>query len=233
MNWLRFKGFIGTGVCGAFELQLAMTGASEKSLVRAGKVRGKDFDCIYLHPNDHAGYYPGACQIHLKLVFSLPDGTILGAQGVAEKNADRRIDVISMCMQMGGTVYDLAEAELCYAPQFGSAKDAVNMAGMYATNVLENYSNVVHWDSVPEQKDIFLLDCREAGEFANGAYPGAVSIPLSEIRTRLSEVPKDKTVWVYCQSGVRAHTCLRMLLQNGYNAKNISGGYLSYPHALK
>lgn len=227
----KFNGILGTGICGAFGLQVAMTGVSEKVLTRAGKVRGKDYDTVYLHPNDHVGYYPGAQQIHMKVVFTVPDGKVLGAQATGMNGADRRIDVISMAIQMGATVYDLAEAELCYAPQFGAAKDPVNLVGMYGVNVLKGYSTIAWWDSVESRKnDIFLLDCREKGEFANGSCGGAVNIPLSEIRTRLDEVPKDREVWVFCQSGVRAHTCQRMLLQQGYNVKNISGGYLSYAY---
>ncbi len=163
----RFRGVQATAVVGVLGLTVASTGASEKGLRRAG-VTG--FQKVYLHPGHHAGYYPGAREIHLKLVFSVPDGRILGAQAVGFEGVEKRIDVIATAIQFNGKVHDLAEAELCYAPQFGAAKDPVNLAGMLAENVLNGDMPVADWSEL-EQTDALLLDVREADEFMRGHIP--------------------------------------------------------------
>ncbi len=218
----RFRGVQGTAICGVFGLQVASTGASEKALRRAGM---EDFECVFLHPMNHVGYYPGAKMIHLKLVFRKSDGRILGAQAVGEADVDRRIDAIAMAIQFGGTVYDLEEAELCYAPQFGAAKDAVNHAGMIASNLLRGDHPICH---DPGDGSAYLLDVRDLDEFEEGHIEGAVNLPLNDLRSRLAELPRDREIIVYCRVGLRGYYATRILLQHGFRVKNLSGGFLSY-----
>ncbi len=219
-----FRGVQATAVVGVFGLTVASTGASEKGLRRAGV---DDFQAVHLHPGHHAGYYPGARPIHLKLLFRVPDGRVLGAQAVGHEGVERRIDVIAMAIQMGGTVRDLAEAELCYAPQFGSAKDPVNLAGMVATNHLDGLMPVAQWQALSTGTRV-LLDVREPGEFAAGHIPGARNIPLSHLRQRVEELPRSQPLAVYCGVGQRAYYAIRFLTQRGYDAANLSGGYTTY-----
>lgn len=216
----KFRGVQGTAICGVMGLMAAATGASEKSLKRAGM---NDYEKIYLHPGSHAGYYPGAKPIHLKLLFHKSDGLILGAQAVGEDGVDKRIDVIAMAIQKHGTIYDLEEAELCYAPQFGGAKDPVNFAGMIAANVLRGDMPIVHWDEPAGNKTMYL-DVRSKGEFASGNVDHALNIPLDKLRSHLSEIPKDADLRVYCAVGQRGYLATRLLLQHGIHARNISGG---------
>ena len=221
----HFRGVQGTAICGVFGLQVAATGASEKALVRAGDT---DFEKIYLHPTQHAGYFPGAKRMHLKLLFRKSNGRILGAQAVGEEGVDRRIDVIAMAIQKEGTVYDLEEAELCYAPQFGGAKDAVNFAGMIAANVLRGDLPIVHW-SEPVTADTILLDVRDPDEFTSGHADGALNIPVGGLRHRLAELPRDKEIRVYCAVGQRGYLATRILMQNGFSVRNLSGGLAMQP----
>lgn len=219
-----FRGVQGTSVCGVFGLTIAATGANEKMLKRLGWDYGK----VYLHPGHHVGYYPNAKPIDLKLLFSRQDGRILGAQAVGEEGTEKRIDVIAMALQMGATVFDLEEAELCYAPQFGAAKDPVNMAGMIAANALRGDAPLVHWQQLGDLDDALLLDVRNVDEFAAEHVEGAVNIPLSELRDRLHELNPDQEIWVYCQVGQRAYYASRTLRLNGFNAYNLSGGFKTY-----
>ena len=218
----RFRGSQGTSIIGLFNAAAAWTGASEKTLNRIGD---KDYEKVYLYPNSHAGYYPGARPIAMKVIFRKSDGRLLGAQALGEDNVDKRISALAVALQMGATVYNLEEAELCYAPQFGSAKDPVNFAGMVAADVLRGDMPIRHWDSA---KDAFVLDVREPFELAVESCTGAVNIPLGQLRARLKEVPRDREVHVLCRSGQRAYVALRILLQNGYKARDISGGMLSF-----
>ena len=220
----RFRGVQATAVVGVLGLTAATTGATEKSLRRDGV---SNFDAVYLHPGHHAGYYPGAQPIHLKLLFSTPDGCILGAQAVGHEGVEKRVDVVAMAIQRGGTVHDLAEAELCYAPQFGAAKDPVNLAGMLAENVLNGDMPVADWRGVGHG-DALVLDVREAGEYMAGHVSGTVHLPLSQLRQRYSELPPDRDIWVYCAVGQRAYYAVRFLTQHGYRAWNLSGGYNTY-----
>jgi NADPH-dependent 2,4-dienoyl-CoA reductase/sulfur reductase-like enzyme/rhodanese-related sulfurtransferase len=222
----RFRGVQGTAICGVFGLAVAATGASEKSLRRAGIA---DFQKIYLHPGHHVSYFPGAKPIHIKLLFRKSDGRILGAQAVGEKDADKRIDVIATAIQFGGTVYDLEEAELCYAPQFGGAKDPVNYAGMIASNHLRGDLPLADWAELPDTAAL-LVDVRDPDEFKAGHIPGAVNFPVNEIRRRLGELPKDRELWLYCGVGQRAYYAARALLQNGFKARNLPGGIRTYGH---
>ncbi len=222
----RFRGAQSTAVCGAFGLTIAMTGASEKTLRRRGI---RDFEKIYLHPDSHAGYYPGANPMHIKLLFSRHDGKVLGAQAIGEAGVEKRVDVIAMAIQMGATVYDLEEAELCYAPQYSSAKDPVNLAGMIAANVLRGDLPITPWSELPETK-AFLLDVREPLEFNAGQIDGAVNIPLGQLRQRLGELPRDRHILLCCGIGQRAYYAVRLLLQRGFNASVLSGGMRTYNH---
>lgn len=222
---VRFRGVQATAVCGAFGLTVAMTGASEKTLARAGIERHQS---VYLHPGHHVSYYPGARPIHLKLTFDAHNGRILGAQAVGEEGTARRIDVIAMALQKGGTVYDLEEAELCYAPQYGAAKDPVNLAGMIAANVLRGDHPLAHWRDMDAADNPLLLDVRTAAEFGAGHVDGAVNIPLDQLRERLDEIPPDREVWGYCAVGQRAYYATRALLQRGIPVRNVSGGFQTY-----
>eukprot|EP00775_Hariotina_reticulata_P002903 gene2903-3191_t len=217
-----YRGSQGTSVVGIFDLTLAGTGANEKTL----KHTQIPYNKIYIHANQHAGYYPGAKTIDFKLLFS-PD-----AVGEAE-GVEKRVDVVSAFMQKHGTVFDLEEAELCYAPQYGSAKDVINLAGMVAGNVLRGDHPVVHWDEqdwadLGRDPRALLVDVREPAEVARGALEDAVNFPLSSLREHLHELPKDKKLYVYCQVGLRGYNATRQLLLAGLDAVNVSGGYRSY-----
>ena len=221
----RFRGSQGTSIIGLFGGTAAWTGASEKTLKRLGD---SDYEKVYLYPNSHAGYYPGAKPIAMKVIFRKSDGRLLGAQALGEDNVDKRISALAMAIQMGATVYDLEEAELCYAPQFGSAKDPVNFAGMVAADVLRGDMPLSHWESAEKA---FLLDVREPVELAVESEPRAVNIPLGQLRSRLGELPRDREIMVICRSGGRAYYATRVLLQNGFKARTLAGGMLSRTHA--
>ena len=216
----HFRGAQGTAVCGAFGLTMASTGASEKALRRAGIA---DYEKVYLHPGHHVAYYPGARPIHLKLLFRRSDGRVLGAQAVGEEGVDKRIDVIATAIQLGGTVHDLGEAELCYAPQFGAAKDPVNLAGFIAENVRNGDMPLV-----TPQEGALVLDVREPAECANGMLPGAVNIPLHQLRARVEELPRGTPIHVYCAVGQRGYYAVRLLRQSGFDASNFSGGWQTW-----
>ncbi|MFI5007409.1 MAG: FAD-dependent oxidoreductase [Solirubrobacterales bacterium] len=218
----RYAGTQGTAICKVFDLAFAMTGASESGLVKAGK----PFRRIYVHPADHATYYPGAQPISMKLLFDPQDGGILGAQAVGASGVDKRIDVIATALRAGMTVYDLEDLELCYAPPFGSAKDPVNMAGFVASNVLRE--DVRLWE--PEDLATLsawqaLLDVRTAAEFRKGTIPGATCVPVDDLRGRISELPKEKELLIFCEVGVRGYVAARLLTQRGFRVRNLSGGY--------
>ena len=221
----RYRGTQGTSICQIFEAAIAQTGASEKLLTQLGRM---DFEKIYLYPNSHAGYYPGAKMLAIKVLFQKSDGRLLGAQVLGEDGVAKRIDSFAMAIQMGCTVYDLEEAELCYAPPYGSAKDPVNFAGMVAANFLRGDMPLCHWDSVD---GAFLLDVRNPPELAVECVPGALNIPLPQLRSRLDELPRNREILVICRSAVRAYYATRILMQNGFQARNISGGMLARSHA--
>ena len=217
----RFRGTQGTSIIGLFGGAAAWTGVNEKTLKRLGDT---DYEKIYLYPNSHAGYYPGAKPIAMKIIFRKSNGRLLGAQAVGLDGVDKRISALAALLQMGATVYDLEEAELCYAPQFGSAKDPVNFAGMIAADVLRGDMPLSHWDTA---ENAFLLDVREPVELAVEDVPGAYHIPSGQLRARLAELPRDREIQVICRSGQRAYYATRILLQNGFRAKDVSGGMLS------
>ncbi|QDV88438.1 FAD-dependent oxidoreductase [Stieleria magnilauensis] len=218
-----YRGTQGTAVVGVFGKVAAMTGQSEKTLRR----EGLRYEKIYIHPTDHAGYYPGAEAMTLKLLFDPDDGAILGAQCVGGNGVDKRIDVIAMAIQAGMTVYDLEESELCYAPQFGHAKDPINMAGFVAAGVLRGDQPIVHVDTLNDKSHdpSFLLDVRSEAEFAAGHLPGATNIPIEQLRERLGEVPRDQTITAYCKVGQRGYLATRVLMQHHFDVANLSGGY--------
>jgi NADPH-dependent 2,4-dienoyl-CoA reductase/sulfur reductase-like enzyme/rhodanese-related sulfurtransferase len=218
----HFRGTQGTAVVGLFGATVAWTGVNEKTLGRLGD---DDFEKVYIYPNSHAGYYPGARPIAMKVLFRRSDGRVLGAQAMGEDGVDKRISELALAIQLGATVYDLEEVELCYAPPFGSAKDPVNFAGMVAAGVLRGDMPLVHWDST---HDGLLLDVRESFELAVEEVPDAVNIPMGELRSRLDELPRDREILVVCRSGQRAYTATRCLLQHGYDARVVSGGMLSH-----
>ncbi len=220
----RFRGTQGTSIIGLFDGTAAWTGASEKTLKRLGD---DDYEKIYLYPNSHAGYYPGAKPIALKVLFRKSDGRLLGAQALGEVGVDKRISSLAALLQMGATIYDLEESELCYAPQFGSAKDPVNFAGMVAVDITKGDMPISHWN---EMEDGLILDVREPFELAVENVEGAINIPLGQLRGRLDELPRDKPIQVVCRSGQRAYYATRMLMQNGFDARTLAGGMLSRAH---
>jgi rhodanese-related sulfurtransferase len=220
----RYRGTQGTSICQLFEGTIAQTGASEKLLTQLGD---QDYERIYLYPNSHAGYYPGAKMLAVKVLFRKSNGRLLGAQVLGEDGVPKRIDSFAMAIQMGGTIYDLEEAELSYAPPYGSAKDPVNFAGMVAANILRGDMPVCHWNAGNGE---FLLDVRNPPELAVESVPGALNIPLPQLRARLGELPRDREILVFCRSAQRAYYATRILLQNGFKARNISGGMLARSH---
>ena len=221
----KFRGTQGTSVVGVLGLVTAFTGPSEKMIKQLG--RWQEMEKVYLHPGHHALYYPGASPISLKLIFEKTSGRVISAQAVGAAGVEKRIDVISMAIQKNATVFDLEEAELCYAPQFGSAKDPVNIAGMIAANVARGDVALTHWEEVGRNSAL-ILDVREPKEYQRGHVEGAQNLPLDQIRDRLADLPKDKEIWTYCFVGQRSYYAARALVQYGFNVKNISGGYKTY-----
>ena len=216
-----FRGMQGTAVVGVFGMTAAMTGMSEKALQRTAL----NYQKIYLHPTHHAGYYPGAERMSLKLLFDPESGKLLGAQAVGVSGVDKRIDVLAIAIQAGMTVFDLEEAELAYAPQFGSAKDPINMAGFIAAGVVRGDAKVAH---VADLTGAAVLDVRTRMEFEGGHIPGAVNLPLDELREGLGKVDLGRRTIAYCQLGQRGYLATRILTQAGCDIANLSGGYLTY-----
>ena len=221
----KYRGTQGTAILGFFDHTAAMTGASEKTLKRLGTAYRK----VYVHPAHHAGYYPGAETMTLKLLFEPHTGKLLGAQAVGRAGVDKRIDVLAMAIQARMTVFDLEESELCYAPQYGSAKDPVNMAGFVAAGLLRGEHPQIDWETLVAVPDSSLLfDVRTEQEFAKGHIPGAINLPIDHLRFRLSEIPRDRPIVAYCQVGQRGLLATRILLQAGFDVSNLGGGYKTY-----
>ncbi|HMB03795.1 MAG TPA: FAD-dependent oxidoreductase [Isosphaeraceae bacterium] len=227
----RYRGTQGTAIVRVFDLTAALTGASEKILRRLGRPYRK----VYLHPTQHAGYYPGAWPMMLKLLFDPITGKLLGAQAVGREGVDKRIDVLAVAIQAGMTAFDLEEVELAYSPQYGSAKDAINMAGFVAGGQLRGDHPQVSaeqllsmsLDGGPSRPPV-ILDVRTPEEFAAGHLPDAVNIPVDELRSRLAELPHDRPLVAYCQVGQRGYLAVRLLREAGYQAMNLSGGFKTY-----
>ena len=226
----KYKGTYGTSVVRSFELYAACVGLNEKLLI-AKKI---PYSCIHIHPGSHAGYYPGAKQVHLKLLFDPSGGKIYGAQAVGEDGIEKRIDVIATAMQGGLTVDDLAELELCYAPPVGSAKDVVNMAGMAAQNIVEGLVSQVEWrelEKLARDPGTVILDVRNPGEVKKTGKLAdrSINIPLNDLRSNLDEIPKDKHLVVSCASGQRSYYACRILRQHGFeNVDNLGGAYATF-----
>ncbi len=227
----KYQGTYGTAIVRVFKQAAACTGANEKSLRKAGI----PYHAIHLHPGSHAGYYPGAAPIALKLLFAPATGKLLGAQAVGPDGVDKRIDVLATALKAGMTVHELAELELAYAPPFGSAKDPINLAGMAAENVLAGDVALAQWHEVKSlDKDrALILDVRTEAERNTGFIPGSVHIPLNQLRQRLGELPKDLEILVSCQSGQRSYFACRLLNQRGFRTRNLTGSYRTWKTAVK
>ena len=219
---------IGTAIVKVFDLMIAATGWNEKRLSASGRA----FKVIHTHPNSHAGYYPGAKQMALKMIFDAKTGEILGAQGVGIEGVDKRIDVIATAIRGGITAPELADLELAYAPPFGSAKDPINMLGYIAENMMSGLLETAQWSQIDEFEDrgFQLVDVRTSSEYAAGSIPGAMSMPVDEIRGRVAELT-NKDVLVNCQVGQRGHTATMLLKELGFNAVNLDGGYLTWSNS--
>jgi len=219
---------IGTAIVKVFDLMIAATGWNEKRL----SASGRNYKIIHTHPNSHAGYYPGAEQMSLKLIFDAKTGEILGAQGIGKEGVDKRIDVIATAIRGGITAPELADLELAYAPPFGSAKDAINMLGYISENLMSGLLETAQWSEIDDFADrgFQLVDVRTASEYAAGNIPGAMSMPVDEIRARIAEMT-NKDVLVNCQVGQRGHTATMLLKELGFNAVNLDGGYLTWSNS--
>lgn len=224
------RGALGTGIVKVFGLVAAKTGWSERQL----RAAHRDFYVVHVHPGSHAGYYPGAETLSIKLIADPVSDRILGAQIIGRDGVDKRIDVIATAMRAGLPAAELAHLELAYAPQFGSAKDAVNIVGYVAENSRNGTTPSLQWHELAEavQQGAALVDVRSPGEFAAGGIPGAINIPLDELRDRLHELPPGPLL-VHCQVGQRGHVATRLLLQRGFEARNLDGGYRTWQDGAK
>ena len=218
----------GTAIVKVFDLTIAISGWSEKKL----KAAGRDFVAVHNHPASHAGYYPGAQGMALKLLIDPKTQLILGVQGVGKEGVDKRIDVIATAMRGGITAPELADLELAYAPPFGSAKDPVNMLGYISENVLSGITPTVQWNEVESKvaEGFTILDVRSVGEVDRGTLPGAINVPIDEIRERKEEIPQGK-ILVTCQVGQRGHAATRLLRELGHDAVNLDGGYMTWSNS--
>jgi CoA-disulfide reductase len=226
-----YKGTLGTSVAKIFDYTVSTTGNNEKTLKRLGV----NYQAIHIHPASHAGYYPGAYPIALKLLFDPSTGKILGAQGVGKDGVEKRIDVLATAIKGGLTVFDLTELELAYAPPFSSAKDPVNMAGYVASNIIDDGIKTIQWYEVDDiiKNGGMLIDVREPVERERGYIEGSINISLNDLRNRLDELPKDQTIYVSCQVGLRGYLATRILMANGIKAVNVDGGWKTYSAVIK
>jgi rhodanese-related sulfurtransferase len=226
-----YRGTLGTAILRVFDLTAACTGANE-AILRKNDI---PFEALHLHPNAHAGYFPGAHPISLKVLFSTRDGRLLGAQAVGIDGVDKRIDVLATALAGKMTVDDLADLELCYAPPYGSAKDPINLAGMAAQNVLNGDVRIVQWSDVAGLDPVktVILDVRDANERSAGAIPNSLHIPLGELRQRIAELPRDKEILAHCQTGQRSYNACRILQQHGFACRNLTGSYKTWRAATE
>ncbi|MFC1865752.1 FAD-dependent oxidoreductase [Chloroflexota bacterium] len=228
-----FRGVQSTSVCGIFGMTVASTGLTENVLLRLNKVGNNiEYEKVYLYPGQHVSYYPGPSQIAMKLIFSTKDGRVLGAQAVGKEGVDKRIDVVSVAIQNNATVYDLEESELCYAPQYGAAKDPINVAGMIAANSLRGDAPLAHWEDIKDTR-AFILDVRNRSEYTSEHIDRAINIPLNELRSRMHELPFEGEIWTYCGVGQRSYYAARALRLNQFNARNLSGGMHTYKNLTR
>lgn len=214
----------GTSVAKVFDLTAASTGSSEKALIKRGMEKGRDYETIIITQNSHAGYYPGAVPLTLKLLFSTDGKTIYGAQVVGRDGVDKRIDTLSVAIRLGAGIKELTHLELAYAPPFSSAKDPVNMAGFTAENLLEGNVSFSSWDVIEKNPQIQVLDVREDGELMAFALPHATHIPLGQLRKRLKELDPSKEIVTFCAIGVRAYNAARILMQHGFKQVKVYPG---------
>lgn len=228
-NKRKYRGSIGTSVAKVFDLTVATAGANAK-LLRANHI---DYVSSYTHGASHAGYYPNALPLSIKILFAPGTGRLLGAQVVGCDGADKRIEMFEQIIREGGTVYDLTELEHAYAPPYSSAKDPVNMAGYVAGNILEGQVRIIHWREIASLSDETLrIDVRTQDEFAMGTIPGFVNIPLDELREHLDELPRERPIVVTCAVGLRGYLACRILTQHGFmDVRNLSGGYTTWRSA--
>jgi len=224
-----YQGTQGTAICKVFDLAIASTGKNEKQLKRDGV----GYEKVYVHTASHASYYPGAEIVSFKMLFDPKSGKILGAQAVGKDGIDKRIDVMAVAQRAGMTVEQLQHLELTYAPPFGSAKDVINQAAFVANNLIKGDATAIHYDEITNlTDDQILLDVRNPGELKSVGYlEGAINIPVDQLRQRMDELPKDKEIIIYCQVGLRGNVAYRQLVNNGYKAKNLIGGYRTYLYA--
>ncbi|MCD9547881.1 CoA-disulfide reductase [Photobacterium carnosum] len=221
-----YQGTQGTSICKVFDLAIAATGKNEKQLKRDGI----NFEKVYVHTASHASYYPGAETVSFKMLFDPITGKILGAQAVGKDGIDKRIDIMSVAQRAGMTVDQLQHIELTYAPPFGSAKDVINQAAFVANNIINGDATPIHFDEIDNlTENQILLDVRNPGELSTQGYIGnAINIPVDELRHRMHELPKDKEIVIYCQVGLRGNVAYRQLVNNGFKARNLIGGYRTY-----
>ncbi len=227
----HYQGTQGSSIIQIFDLTAANTGANEKTLIKRGLVKGKDYESLIIVQNSHAGYYPGAVPITMKLLFSKEGNKIFGAQIIGKDGVDKRIDTIGTAIRLGGTIWDLKSLEFAYAPPYSSAKDPVNMAGFVAENVLKGRVFFSEWDAIEKRNSqkTAILDVREEAEVQTYAIPGAINIPLGQLRSRISELNKDSETIVFCAIGVRAYNAARILMEQGFsNVKIYPGGIRFY-----
>lgn len=227
----EYNGTQGSAVLKLFDMTVTTTGINEKS----AKAAGMDYDKTYIYSGSHASYYPGASNMLIKALWDKQTLKILGAQIVGFDGVDKRMDVLATAIRFGAKITDLAELELCYAPPFGSAKDPVNMLGFVAENVISGKVKQFFWDDVenlPRDGSVTLLDVRTATEVQRGKIDGFINIPLDSLREHISEIPKDKPVYVHCHSGLRSYIACRILSGNGYECFNLAGGWRLYESAI-
>jgi rhodanese-related sulfurtransferase len=219
----------GTAICKIFDLAIAATGKNEKQLKRDGIA----FEKVYVHTASHASYYPGAEIVSFKMLFDPVTGKILGAQAAGKDGVDKRIDIMAVAQRAGMTVEQLQHLELTYAPPYGSAKDVINQAAFVAHNIMVGDATPIHFDEIDHLTDQqLLLNVCTPGELTlGGAFANAINIPVDELRQRMHELPKDKEIIIYCQVGLRGNVAYRQLVNNGYNARNLIGGYRTYKYA--
>tara|TARA_R110001583_G_scaffold6618_5_gene33605 strand:+ start:35080 stop:36783 length:1704 start_codon:yes stop_codon:yes gene_type:complete len=223
-----YQGTQGTAICKIFDLAIASTGKNEKQLIKDNIT----FEKVYVHTASHASYYPGAEIVSFKMLFDPISGKILGAQAVGKDGIDKRIDIMAVAQRAGMTVDQLQHIELTYAPPFGSAKDVINQAAFVANNIIKGDAKAIHFDEIDNLTDQqVLLDVRNPGELENGFIEGAINIPVDQLRHRLNELPKDKEIIIYCQVGLRGNVAYRQLVNNGFKARNLIGGYRTYKFA--
>ncbi|MBS9856184.1 FAD-dependent oxidoreductase [Vibrio alginolyticus] len=218
-----YQGTQGTAICKIFDLAVASTGKNEKQLKHAGV----EYEKVYVHTASHASYYPGAEVVSFKMLFDPKSGKIFGAQAVGKDGIDKRIDVMAVAQRAGMTVEQLQHLELTYAPPYGSAKDVINQAAFVANNIIKGDAIAIHYDEIDKlSENQVLLDVRNPGELESVGYlEGAINIPVDQLRHRMNELPKDKEIVIYCQVGLRGNVAYRQLVNNGYKARNLIGGY--------